>query len=354
MTGPQLTRHVRATLIAAGPTVAEHRRPGGAGTARGVPGAGADAMARLIAYLPAADATTAFTAIDALAGHAAVDGDERSIDQRRADAFSDVFTSILDRQTTPDGTPLPTRHGQRVALQVTVAASTLARPRRRPCVPRLVRADPRAGRPRARPGRHLAPGAHRPRQGQVCSVGTSPTGPARPDPHRAGPGRDLHLPGLPPARRPAARSTTASPTTTPAPAERHDTRPARRTCTPCASITTRPRPRAGGRSPTTPPPASPRGPTATGSPTRATRSPSTSRPTPSTPALPPPPRHSGDPPFLSFRGGARPGYPVTRVVEQQMAGSGEAIGSDRVELGSTAARRAAGVRRRRRSARPRA
>ena len=52
-----------------------------------------DAMARLIAYLPAEHATAAFTAIDALAGHAAVDGDDRSVDQRRADAFTDIFTS---------------------------------------------------------------------------------------------------------------------------------------------------------------------------------------------------------------------------------------------------------------------
>ena len=84
-----------------------------------------DAMARLIAYLPAEHATAAFTAIDALAGHAALDGDTRTVDQRRADAFTDVFTTILDRQATPDGTPLPTRHGRRAALQVTVAASTL-------------------------------------------------------------------------------------------------------------------------------------------------------------------------------------------------------------------------------------
>ncbi|WP_210767467.1 DUF222 domain-containing protein, partial [Cellulomonas humilata] len=126
MTGPQLTRHLRATLIAADPAVAEQRRLVER-QRRGVfLELAPDAMARLIAYLPAADATAAFTAIDALAGHAGVDGDTRSIDQRRADAFSDVFTSILDRQTTPDGTALPTRHGQRVALQVTVAATTLA------------------------------------------------------------------------------------------------------------------------------------------------------------------------------------------------------------------------------------
>ncbi|WP_421742714.1 DUF222 domain-containing protein [Cellulomonas sp.] len=125
MTGPQLTRHVRAALIATGPTVAEERRVVER-ERRGVfLELAPDAMARLIAYLPAADATAAFTAIDALAGHAAIDGDERTIDQRRADAFSDVFTTILDRQVTPDGTPLPTRHGQRTALQVTVTASTL-------------------------------------------------------------------------------------------------------------------------------------------------------------------------------------------------------------------------------------
>ncbi|WP_421735024.1 DUF222 domain-containing protein [Cellulomonas sp.] len=126
MTSPQLTRHLRATLIAAEPTVAEQRRMVERARRGVFLELAPDAMARLIAYLPAADATAAFTAIDALAGHAAIDGDTRNIAQRRADACTDVFTTILDRQTTPDGTPLPTRHGQRVALQVTVAASTLA------------------------------------------------------------------------------------------------------------------------------------------------------------------------------------------------------------------------------------
>lgn len=125
MTGPQLTRHVRGTLIAAGPAVAEQRRVVER-ERRGVfLELAPDAMARLIAYLPAAEATAAFTAIDALAGNAGADGDSRTVDQRRADAFADVFASILDRQATPDGTPLPTRHGQRVALQVSVAATTL-------------------------------------------------------------------------------------------------------------------------------------------------------------------------------------------------------------------------------------
>ena len=125
LTAPQLGRHVRAAVIATNPAAAEKRRVAER-ERRGVfLDLAPDAMARLIAYLPAAQATAAFTAIDALAGHAALDGDTRSIDQRRADAFTDVFTTILDRQATPDGTALPRKHGQRVAVQVTVAATTL-------------------------------------------------------------------------------------------------------------------------------------------------------------------------------------------------------------------------------------
>ena len=125
LTAPQLTRHLRAAVIATNPEAAEARRRVERDRRCVELTLAPDAMARLIAYLPAADATAAFTAIDALAGHAGVDGDTRTVDQRRADAFTDVFTSILDRQSTPDGTPLPRRHGQRAAVQVTVAATTL-------------------------------------------------------------------------------------------------------------------------------------------------------------------------------------------------------------------------------------
>ncbi len=82
-------------------------------------------MAWLSAYLPAPEAVMAFTVIDALAGTTKVAGDERHVDQRRADAFADVFTTILQRQATPDGAPLPRRHGQAVTIGVTVAATTL-------------------------------------------------------------------------------------------------------------------------------------------------------------------------------------------------------------------------------------
>ncbi|WP_421743362.1 DUF222 domain-containing protein [Cellulomonas sp.] len=125
LTAPQLTRHLRAAVIATDPAAAETRRVAERARRSVELVLAPDAMARLIAYLPAEHATAAFTAIDALSGHAALDGDTRTVDQRRADAFTDVFTTILDRQATPDGTPLPTRHGRRAALQVTVAASTL-------------------------------------------------------------------------------------------------------------------------------------------------------------------------------------------------------------------------------------
>ena len=125
LTAPQLTRHVRTAAIATDPGAAETRRVAERARRSVELAMAPDAMARLIAYLPAAEATAAFTAIDALAGHSAVDGDTRTVDQRRADAFADIFTGILDTQTTPDGTPLPRKRGERAALHVTVAASTL-------------------------------------------------------------------------------------------------------------------------------------------------------------------------------------------------------------------------------------
>ena len=243
-----------------------------------------DAMARLIAYLPAAEATAAFTAIDALAGHAAPStGTTGTIDQRRADAFADVFPGILDRQATPDGTPLPRKHGQRVALQVSVAASTLLGLDDAPGYLGSYGPIP------AQVARELAQdGTWRrvltdPATGQVCSVGTDIL-PARrgPDPHRPSPRRHLHLPRLPATRHPvrdrpphplrppptppARKTVQAVPTAPDAPdgGGGHDRRPARRTCTRCASTTTKPRPTAGGTSPTTAPPGSPSGPTDTG------------------------------------------------------------------------------------------
>jgi len=131
LTGPQLSRHVRRHVLKLDPKVAQ-RRAAAARADRCVQLEWAnDSMARLIAFIPAADAVAAFSVLDALAGttgSGAVGGnvlDHRDVDQRRADAFSDIFATIIDTEHTPDGTAVPRKHGQRVALNVTVAATTL-------------------------------------------------------------------------------------------------------------------------------------------------------------------------------------------------------------------------------------
>ena len=124
LTAPQLARFVRRLILAADPEIGE-KRAKEARTERGVDLRwGPDSMAWVSAYLPAAAAVGAFTVLDALAG-TCDQGDGRTVDQRRADAFSDLFDTILDSGQTPDGTVLPLRHGQRAAVHVTLAASTL-------------------------------------------------------------------------------------------------------------------------------------------------------------------------------------------------------------------------------------
>ncbi|MCL2464194.1 MAG: HNH endonuclease [Micrococcales bacterium] len=82
-------------------------------------------MAWLSAYLPAPEAITAFTVIDALAGSHRHEGDTRNVGERRADAFSEIFTTIADTGVTPRSTALPRRQHRRWNVQVTVAAGTL-------------------------------------------------------------------------------------------------------------------------------------------------------------------------------------------------------------------------------------
>ena len=79
-----------------------------------------DGMAAIYATLPAAAAVACHDWLTALAMKAKGPGDPRSLDQRRADALADL---ALDGLTDPD---LPRRHGRPVALQVAVAATTLA------------------------------------------------------------------------------------------------------------------------------------------------------------------------------------------------------------------------------------
>ena len=209
-----LTRHVRTRLIAADPAVAEQRRVVER-ERRGVfLDLAPDAMARLIAYLPAAEATAAFTAIDALAGNAA--------DGRGRPDGGPASRGRVRRRVHLDPGP-PGDPGRHAAADPARAAGRppgerrghhVAGAGRRPRPPRLLRADPRAGGPRARPGRHLAARAHG--SGHRPGLRRRHHGlPARrgPDPDGHGPGRDVHVPRLSARLRSGARSTTASRTT---------------------------------------------------------------------------------------------------------------------------------------------
>lgn len=125
LTGPQLAKWLRRRLVEIDPETAT-KRAKVARAERGVElRCGEDSMAWITAYLPAADAIAAYTVIDALAGAARCAGDFRTVDQRRADAFADLFANIIDTEQTPSGVRLPRPGGQRVSVNVTMGATTL-------------------------------------------------------------------------------------------------------------------------------------------------------------------------------------------------------------------------------------
>ncbi|SOD74481.1 uncharacterized protein DUF222 [Jatrophihabitans sp. GAS493] len=78
-----------------------------------------DGMAEIWALLPAEDAAAVMTTVRALAARTCRE-DTRSADQRRADAFTAVFADTLTSGR------VPTQHGTRPTVQVTVALTTLA------------------------------------------------------------------------------------------------------------------------------------------------------------------------------------------------------------------------------------
>ncbi len=82
-------------------------------------------MAWISAYLPVEDAAAVFTCIDSMAAHRAED-DERGIDARRADAFSQIFAEALAAGRTPGGDPLPLHQGVPAHLRLSVTAPVLA------------------------------------------------------------------------------------------------------------------------------------------------------------------------------------------------------------------------------------
>jgi hypothetical protein len=82
---------------------------------------GPNGMTGQYADLPAEDAAVVKQVIDAMAC-VKLPGDERTVDQRRADALTHL---AVDRLNGTISDPLPTRHGRKPAVGVSVALSTL-------------------------------------------------------------------------------------------------------------------------------------------------------------------------------------------------------------------------------------
>ncbi|HEY3713718.1 MAG TPA: DUF222 domain-containing protein [Jatrophihabitantaceae bacterium] len=114
----QFTASVRRAVLVADPRRAEQRHADALTERRVVVTPKPDGMAELWAWLPAEGAALVKTVLDSLAT-VKTPGDGRVIDHRRADALVDVFARVLGDPT------LPEHHGQRPAIQVTIAASTL-------------------------------------------------------------------------------------------------------------------------------------------------------------------------------------------------------------------------------------
>lgn len=124
-TPPQLRRKIEAAVLAVDPARAEDRHQRAKKTRTVSLRAATDGMAWLSAFLPAAEAMAAFTAIDVLAGDASAE-DDRPIGARRADAFTKVFAETLATGRTPGGCSLGTRQGARPHVVVTMSARTFA------------------------------------------------------------------------------------------------------------------------------------------------------------------------------------------------------------------------------------
>ncbi len=112
----QFGTSLRRAVIAADPRRAEQRHEDAVAERRVVFTPQDDGVTELWALLPADGAALIETVLNSL-GNAQTDN--RSADQRRADALVDVFARALSDPS------LPEQHGQRPAIQVTVQLSTL-------------------------------------------------------------------------------------------------------------------------------------------------------------------------------------------------------------------------------------
>ena len=147
-------RAVRKAVLTVAPKPAEQRHEQAVTRRRVARTPVADGMSEIWMLLPDVGATTVMTAIDALARRVSCD-DERTADQRRADAAVQLALNTLHGSTSDE---LPREHGLCPSIQVTVALSTLLGLDEQPGeLDGSVRSPPRspAGSPPTRP----APGA---------------------------------------------------------------------------------------------------------------------------------------------------------------------------------------------------
>ncbi|HEY3089901.1 MAG TPA: DUF222 domain-containing protein, partial [Jatrophihabitantaceae bacterium] len=112
----QFGASLRRAVIVVDPRRAEQRHQDAIAARRVVFTPQDDGVTELWALLPADGAALIETVLNSLGS---AQTDERSADQRRADALIDVFTRVL---ADPN---LPEQHGQRPAINVTVPISTL-------------------------------------------------------------------------------------------------------------------------------------------------------------------------------------------------------------------------------------
>ncbi len=109
---------VQRAVLAVDPRQAEERHQAALEDRRVCVRPVADGMAELWALLPAEGAATLMTTLNAIAA-GKLPGEQRSADQRRADALVALASAALS------GASLPSQQGRRPAVQVTVAATTL-------------------------------------------------------------------------------------------------------------------------------------------------------------------------------------------------------------------------------------
>ncbi|MFH5823273.1 DUF222 domain-containing protein [Georgenia sp. AZ-5] len=126
LTGPQLRARLRrAALTTGGPAAGAKRRAKAFADRHVSITPAGDAMAWVVALVRADHAEATRVLLDALAAAAKGPADPRTLDQRRADALTDLVTTTLARGVDLTGAELPTFHGTKPHIQVTIAATTL-------------------------------------------------------------------------------------------------------------------------------------------------------------------------------------------------------------------------------------